>query len=255
MATTLPIKKETWKKIEFDFTYTNENTFEVSNIGRIRSFNKISDGNILNCSTINGYKMFRYTFLAPLTNKAMLEIKKLSKPITICKQELDDLKSATTNKKLILAKEKELKIFQASLNNFNATNNKTRAIKVNMLIHRLVAQYFLKSPKKDAIIVSHLDYNYLNNQIDNLKWLTNAENVIHQRNNPRVLKARAVAIKSKTSSIHSSKIDDVSVAKIKRMIADGKSTTVICEKFKISATQVYRIKRGENWGHIVMANK
>jgi NUMOD4 motif/HNH endonuclease/Helix-turn-helix domain of resolvase len=255
MATSLPTKKESWKKIEFDFKYTNENNFEISNLGRIRSFYKSSAGNILNCSTIKGYKIFRYTFLAPLTNKALAEVKKLSKPIAICKQELADLKSKTTNKKNVLVKEKELKLLVATLTKFNASNNKLRAIKVNLLVHRLVAQYFLKAPKKEADMVCHLDYNYLNNEVANLKWITKKENILHQRTNPKVLKARAVAIKSKTNSIHGSKINDDSAAKIKRMIADGKATKIICEKFNISSTQLYRIKRGENWGHIAMASK
>ena len=47
---------EQWKTIKFDFDFSNDCRFEVSNFGRIRSFNKISKGAILKGSLVNGYR-------------------------------------------------------------------------------------------------------------------------------------------------------------------------------------------------------
>lgn len=50
---------EKWKVLQFDFKFTNSGRIEVSNFGRLRTFNKVSDGNIVNGSMINGYRILR----------------------------------------------------------------------------------------------------------------------------------------------------------------------------------------------------
>ena len=56
---------EQCKTIKFDFAYTNDFHIEVSNFGRLRSFNKVSDGNIVNGSMINGYRIIRLKLYSP----------------------------------------------------------------------------------------------------------------------------------------------------------------------------------------------
>lgn len=46
------------------------------------------------------------------------------------------------------------------------------------LVHRLVAEAFLENPNGYEI-VNHIDYNRLNNNVDNLEWCTVADNVHH----------------------------------------------------------------------------
>jgi len=43
-------------------------------------------------------------------------------------------------------------------------------------IHKLVAEAFLKKPSKEHIFVTHIDDNYDNNCVTNLKWITASEN-------------------------------------------------------------------------------
>jgi len=58
----------------------------------------------------------------------------------------------------------------ASLYADEMNNNKTK------YIHRLVAEAFLKKPSEKHIFVTHINNDYSNNCVTNLKWITASEN-------------------------------------------------------------------------------
>lgn len=51
--------------------------------------------------------------------------------------------------------------------------------RTNYYVHRLVAEYFLSNPDKQRNFVNHLDGDKLNNNVSNLEWCTQQENVQH----------------------------------------------------------------------------
>ncbi len=118
-------------------------------------------------------------------------------------------------------------------------------------IHKLVAQYFIENNRSDAKFVIHTDYNKNNNYTENLKWSTKEEVFDHQKNNPLVLEARAKQKGRKIDQGH--KLSSTEVIRLKKKIFDPKRKSrlkIIAKQFGISEMQLYRIKSGENWGHI-----
>jgi hypothetical protein len=118
------------------------------------------------------------------------------------------------------------------------------------LIHKVVAEAFLHKPSEEHCYVAHLDYNKLNNRIDNLKWVTQAEMNELNNKNPRVLATRGVYRKDKNFG---HKLTSTDVIRIKKMLADLNRKTrikIIAKQFGVSEMQIFRIQSGENWGHI-----
>ncbi len=118
-------------------------------------------------------------------------------------------------------------------------------------VHKLVAELFLPKTSPEQNYVIHLDYNKSNNYIENLQWATKAEMFAHQQGNPSVLEAREKQKGRKTQQGH--KLTATQVMRLKMKINDPNRKTrlrLIAREFGISEMQLYRIKSGENWGHV-----
>ncbi len=118
---------------------------------------------------------------------------------------------------------------------------------MTLFIHRLVAEAFIpkKSPRYEFVI--HLNYNKEDNHVRNLRWASKEDMEKHQQKSPAVLAYRSINRKK------GHKLTDVIVKKIKQMINDKKRVKTmkqIADHFGISEMQLYRIKSGENWGHV-----
>ena len=122
--------------------------------------------------------------------------------------------------------------------------------------HRLVAEYFLEKTSDEQVYVLHLDHKLSNDLVGNLKWATKKEMLEHQMTNPKVLKARQESKKRIVEYARKRdgyKLTSTKVMHIKMLLAKPNRTTrmkTIAKRFGISLTQLYRIKTGENWGHV-----
>ncbi|NLP57126.1 HNH endonuclease [Lutibacter sp. B1] len=111
-------------------------------------------------------------------------------------------------------------------------------------VHRAVANIYLKK-REDQKFVIHLDFDKTNNEASNLKWANKEELKQHHTKNPELIKRKG--------EIKYSKLTEGRVRMIKRKIFDPNRRTrmrLIAKQFGISEMQLYRIKSGENWGHV-----
>lgn len=121
-----------------------------------------------------------------------------------------------------------------------------------LFIHKLVAEHFLTRKSDDHIFVLHLDRYRSNNSTGNLKWATKEEKLKHYKTSPFVIAARKKLIQHNIQR-DGHKLTSTKVMLLKKKIFDPKRKTrmkIIAKQFGISEMQLYRIKSGENWGHI-----
>lgn len=111
-------------------------------------------------------------------------------------------------------------------------------------VHKAVAILYAKK-MEDQIFVIHLDFDKLNNEASNLKWATKAEMFLHHKKNPKKM--------ARIGQVTTSKLTEGRVRIIKKKMLDPNRRTrvrLIAKQFGVSEMQLYRIKWGENWGHI-----
>lgn len=255
---------EIWKEAQFDFEYVNKLRVEVSNFGRVRSFSKLTNGEILRGSLINGYQIVRFKLFKAhnvKTVEILTEYRKqivtLNKKINLLKTEMkveamENQHYRNMSNEVELATKELEKVRAVYQKKYRAAELK-RAINHGLLVHRMVAEYFLEKPSKDHTIVGHLDYDKLNNQARNLKWMTKEENMLHQSHSPYVIEARKNQLSIKNHGGKAYKLTLASVMLIKKKIEQGVALRIIAKSFKVSETQLLRIKRGENWKSVEAA--
>jgi len=108
-------------------------------------------------------------------------------------------------------------------------------------IHKLVAETFIPRDSNQQKYVIHLDFDKNNNHIENLKWVTQDTMFAHQKINPNY----------KRGIISYSKLTETDVIRLKKKLKRGKNKLYkLAKEFGITHTQLNRIRKGENWGHI-----
>jgi hypothetical protein len=245
---------ELWKSIHFDFQFINDCRIEISNFGRLRTFNKLSNGNIVNGSMINGYRIIRLKFYTPRDEKIQHKFDYLQQQAIELQQKLKTLKKTGGSEEAIRETSEVLQNFKKSLSMQFEADLKSRVIHYHSLIHRLVAEYFLNKPSDQHTIVAHIDHNKLNNRATNLKWMTPEENYQHQKTSPLVIKENQERRVRRKEHSRATKLTVTKVMLLKKMLNQGKPMKQLVKQFKITNTQIVRIKRGENWPDVQAAN-
>jgi hypothetical protein len=177
---------EKWERIDFP-EFDNQIHYEISNYGRIKSFQNTDEGVLIHGSLIQGYQSLNVRF-----------------------------------------------------------QNKS----VNHYIHKLVAKHFCQQNSTKDTFVIHLDYNKLDNRADNLQWADRSKVTEHNKNNPSVIN-RLIPLRTKNY-----KLTEGKVMLIKQMLRSDKSRLkMIAKQFGITHTQLNRIRSGENWKQVKLADE
>lgn len=245
---------EKWKNVNFTFEHTNDYRLEVSNFGRIRSFNKLSNGNILNGSITEGYKIIRLKFFKAPKPLAVKKAQLLQREITKVANTIKNLKD--NNESIVVVKHAQLALtkLKNTYSKYIAQTTKERTIHYHSLVHRLVADYFLPAKPSNKTIVAHLDFDKLNNDVKNLRWMTPEENYAHQKKSPFVIEEKQRRIVYSSMKSKNIKLTVTKVMLLKKMLnEDRKTVAQLAKQFKVSDMQIIRIRRGENWSSIPAA--
>jgi len=104
-------------------------------------------------------------------------------------------------------------------------------------VHRLVAETFIDNPDNKRC-VNHIDLNKLNNNVNNLEWVTNQENMRHAFDNG-VFNRKGTH--NGRSKLDNSKVSFIRNNKNKFTISD------LAIKFNVSWTTIKRVIRRETW--------
>jgi hypothetical protein len=130
-------------------------------------------------------------------------------------------------------------------------NDGDRVRQKDLYIHRLVAENFLSHEKEDHHThVIFLNHNKKVTHANNLKWVTYAERMLHNAQSPASKNGREVTReKNKRRDGHRLRENDVIM--IKRKLLNKKTRVKILAKlYNVTETTIYRIAKGENWGHV-----
>ncbi len=244
---------EIWKVVKFEAHLKMDGRMEVSNLGRIRTFNSASDGNILNGSMVNGYKIIRLKFYKKRDRKSQVKFDEMQQQVFRVARKVNALIAKKAGKKEIKAAEEQLIRMRQSLTKKFLASAKERTLHYHSLIHRLVADYFLKKSSPKKTIVGHLDFDRLNNKASNLKWMTPEENYEHQQHSPYVINEKLGRRHNKPGTKKSYKLTTEKVRQMKKLFNENAPMKDLVKKFKVTHTQILRIKRGYNWKDVKAA--
>lgn len=254
-------KNEKWSLVKPPFRFTNNLKIEVSNFGRVRTSTKIAENRVLKGTLINGYPIVRFKLFKKRADDAQKQLDQKRRKIEQLTGKLRDVKSElksykknspayNSNKKKVDNVAAELSTLKEVYRNVFRKDELERTINYAPLVHRLVADSFVKQPSKKHDIVAHLDYNKGNNHFSNLKWMTQEDNIEHQKKSPVVIKEKKKRIGKRPENASGYKLNEKKVAEIKKRIQKGETLSKISDRFNVSETQLLRIKRGINWGDV-----
>jgi len=125
---------------------------------------------------------------------------------------------------------------------------------IHLFYFKLVAEYFLPKTSEDQVYVLHLDRNRANDYVENLRWATKQEMIEHSKKSPYVIEAKKKQLQlCRDRKEGGNKLKITQVMWLKKKLLDPNRKTrmkILARQFGVTEMTLYRIKSGENWGHI-----
>lgn len=128
---------------------------------------------------------------------------------------------------------------------YHATRRKVSLIhqerRILRAVHHLVLEAFV-GPRPEGYSTNHRDGDPTNNRVENLEWVTYAENNRH---------ALATGLSKQRGATHSRAIlteDDVRC--MRRLYAEGVGSTAIARRFSLHLSTVNNVVRRQWWKHV-----
>lgn len=153
-----------------------------------------------------------------------------------------------------VAKDGEL-LKGSEIEGYNVLRLRVKGKYVAFLFHRLVAEAFCKKPSKNHTIVIHKNHQKQDNQATNIAWATREMVAEHNKESPAVKAYRKRMEEAIPNIKKGLKLTLAEVKQIKKMLQNPRRKLThkqIAQKYDISEMAITRMKRGENWGHVVV---
>jgi hypothetical protein len=117
--------------------------------------------------------------------------------------------------------------------------------KRNILVHRMVAQTFIPNPHGKPFI-NHIDNDRANNCVQNLEWVTQAENIDHAQKQGRMKNNSGPGEKSPAA-----KLDWHKVSEIREKLSRGFTKAALAKEYNVSSGTIGFIAANKTWvqGH------
>lgn len=109
-------------------------------------------------------------------------------------------------------------------------------------VHILVASAWISNPDPlTRTFINHKDGNGFNNNVDNLEWVTPAENLRH---------AYQTGLMGRGDELYNSELTDQDVHEICRHLIDGWRAKDLSDKYGVSVDIIRKIKTGSTYFHV-----
>ena len=109
--------------------------------------------------------------------------------------------------------------------------------------HRLVAEYFIPNPENKKQ-VNHIDGNKLNNNLNNLEWITNEDNMKHAVKNNLI--AHQIGESNPCNKLSEQTVLEI----IDHLLNKDMSVSDMAEIYNCSKSTIYAIKGKRNWRYL-----
>lgn len=242
--------KEIWVEHPTDTEGTSFTKFEISNFGRLKIYNHLSpNGRITEGTLVRGVPSYIYKIYRPAPERDQQKLDEAVEKYQearrmVAKFRYQPLKLAQYKKERDQLKEKKKKLTQKVA--------KKREHSVVLIIHRLVAEYFLEKPaEKDKIFVIHKDFDKKNNHVDNLAWASQDEISARHSQQPKlVLHKFKRQLYNIPQPPRNMKLSENDVLYIKKRLKKDDKIEKLAQRFGVAHSTIKNIRDGKTWKNV-----